>query len=239
MAFGLQRSLTARFEEIDIALATMGGHVEQQLSDAITVFDRRDTALANDVIRRDVETDARERSVERAVIELMEDRRLPPTELRRAMTVVKIAGQMERIGDLSKNIAKRTRAVAADDQRGLTREAAAPVVRMGVIALAQVSGSLDALFRSDAQAARAVREGDDRIDDLFNSVFTGILDVMAREAALVSACTQLVFIAKNFERVGDHATNIAERVHYALTGEELTEERRKSDVTSSMTVAAE
>lgn len=239
MAFGLQRSLTARFEEIDIALATMGGHVEQQLSDAITVFDRRDTVLATDVIRRDVETDARERSVERAVIELMEDRRLPPAELRRAMTVVKIAGQMERIGDLSKNIAKRTKAVAGDDPRGLTRDAAAPVARMGGIALSQVSGSLDALFRSDAQAARAVREGDDRVDDLFNSVFTGILEVMVREASLVSACTQLVFIAKNFERVGDHATNIAERVYYALTGEELTAERRKSDVTSTMTVAAE
>ncbi|WP_031554395.1 phosphate signaling complex protein PhoU [Parvularcula oceani] len=237
MAFRILRSTAAHFERIDIAIATMGGYVEQQLRDAISAFERRDEQLARTVRDRDVETDARERVVEREVMTLLEQRRLPPDELRRAMTAVKIAAEMERIGDLAKNTAKRSPLIAREDPGAASQAALSPVVRMGNIALRQFSGSLDALFRSDPQAARAVRNGDDRIDDLYNSVFREILGVMTEQPALVSACTQLVFVAKNFERIGDHATNIAERVHFSLTGEELANERVKKDVTGTIAVA--
>ncbi|MBB4657874.1 phosphate signaling complex protein PhoU [Parvularcula dongshanensis] len=232
MAFPRLRSPIAQFERIDVALATMGGFVEQQLSDATSAFSRRDVALARSVAARDAETDARERRVEGAVVDLLEARRLPSADLRRAMVAVKIAAEMERIGDLSKNIGKRVGLIVRHDPHALGREASMPVVRMGEIALRQFSGALDALFRGDAASARAVRDGDDRIDDLYNSVFSEILEVMAKEPALVSSFTQLVFVAKNFERIGDHATNIAERVHFAVTGQEIREERPKADVTS-------
>lgn len=239
MAFGRQQRLEAHLDKIEVALATMGGFVEQQLADGVDAFARRDLTLAKTVASRDAETDAREREVEAAVTELMAARRLPTDELRRAMTAVKIAAEMERIGDLSKNTAKRLRAVIEADAEGAARGAAAPVGRMGEIAASQFSGALDALFRRDPVAARAVRDGDERIDDLYNSVFTEILAVMTRDPALVSTCTQLVFVAKNFERIGDHATNIAERVHYAVTGEEIEDERPKTDLTSHVVVAAE
>ena len=238
MAFGLQRVLSEGFERIDVALATMGGVVEQQLADSIHAFSRRDEDLAAAVIAQDRDTDRHERAVEQAVIDLLEAKRLAPENLRRAMTAVKIAAEMERTGDLAKNIAKRTRSVLAHDPYGRTRNAAAPVVRMAGVASAQLSGALDALFRSDPVAASAVREGDTQVDDLYNSVFEELLGVMAEDAAVVSAGTQIVFVAKNFERIGDHATNIAERVHYALTGEELAGDRPKTDVTDALGVAA-
>lgn len=239
MAFGRLRRREAHLDRIEVALATMGGFVEQQLSDGVDAFARRDLDLARTVASRDAETDAREREVEAAVIALMSEQRLPPGELRRAMTAIKIAAEMERIGDLAKNTAKRLGAVVSADRAGGARPAAAPVARMGQIATDQLSGALDALFRSDPTAARAVRDGDGRVDDLYNSVFTEILSVMRADPTLVPACTQLVFVAKNFERVGDHATNIAERVHYAVTGEEIEEDRPKADLTSSPALAAE
>ena len=239
MPFGLNRAQQARFERIDVALAEMGGVVESQLADAVSAFERRDAALARDVIDRDRETDARERAVEQAVVDFLEARRPAPDGLRRAMTSVKIGAEMERIGDLAANIAKRTVTITALDAADKTRSAAAPVARMGRAAQGQLTAAIDALFHTDPAAARAVREGDDRVDDLYNSVFDAILELMARDPSLVSAGTQLVFAAKSFERIGDHATNIAERVHYALTGHELCEDRLKTDRTSVLGIAAE
>ena len=240
MAFGLNsKAQQARFERIDVALAEMGGVVESQLADAVSAFERRDAALATEVVARDRETDARERAVEQAVVDFLEARRPAPDGLRRAMTSVKIGAEMERVGDLAANIAKRTITVGRLDAPHRTHAAAQPVVRMGRAAQSQLTAALDALFRADPAAARAVREGDDQVDDLYNSVFDAILSLMASDAKLVSAGTQLVFAAKSFERIGDHATNIAERVHYALTGHELCEDRLKTDRTSVLGYAAE
>ena len=239
MAFGLNKAHQERFERIDVELATMGGIVESQLADAVRAFARRDAALARDVIARDVKTDAQERLVEAAVTDVLSARKPSEDELRRAMTAVKIAAEMERTGDLAANVAKRTTSIVTLDEDGLTRAAAAPVARMGEAAHQQLAAALDALFRRDPVSARAVREGDDQVDDLYSSVFETLLSLMAKQPALVSAGTQLVFAAKSLERIGDHATNIAERVHYALTGHELCEDRLKTDRTSVLGVAAE
>lgn len=237
MPFGILRQQADRIEKLDVALATMGGMVEQQLTDALTAFEQRDAALARAVERRDVETDNLERKIEQLVAELFHERRRDPDEIRRMMAAVRIASEMERVGDLAKNVARRSIIIAEADDRGQHSKHAG-VVRMGTIALRQFSEALDALFRRNADAARAVRNADDQVDDIYNSVFRELLTLMNRHPGLASTCTHLIFVAKNFERVGDHATNIAERVHYALTGDELPHERVKTDVTSSL-IAAE
>ena len=237
MPFGILKSQADRIEKLDVALATMGGLVEQQLTDALTAFEQRDASLARQVNARDAETDSYERQIEHLVAELFHERRRDQKEIRRMMAAVRIASEMERIGDLSKNVARRSLIIAESDYRG-EHSKHAGVVRMGQISLRQFSEALDALFRRNADAARAVRNADDQVDDIYNSVFRELMTLMNQVPGMASTGTHLIFVAKNFERIGDHATNIAERVHYALTGQELPPERVKTDVTSSL-VAAE
>lgn len=234
MPFGLLKSVTDNLDKVEIALATMGGVVEQQVAEAIRAFERGDQPLANAICRRDTTVDEHEQQIERQVISILEERRPTGADLRRAMTAIKLAAEMERIGDLAKNVAKRTTVLAeADGAEFSTSISVVPVVaQMGRQALSQFAESLDSLFRGNAEAARAVRNADDQIDDLYNSIFREILLKMQEHSQGVVLGTHLVFIAKNFERIGDHATNIAERVHYSLTGQELGGERPKSDITS-------
>ena len=237
-----QKLIDERFERIDVALAEMAGVVESQLADAITAFASRAAPLARDVALRDAATDAHERTVATEVTDLLEGRRLRADQVRRALTSLKIAAEMERVGDLAKNVANRTLVIAEIDPRGRTRRAAAPVERMGRAALGQLSAGLDALFRRDPVAAHAVRDADDQVDDLYNAVFAEVLAAMADDAALSAVGAHLLFAAKNLERIGDHATNIAERVHFAVTGEEIGEARLKTDATADaqrMGIAAE
>ncbi|ADM09350.1 phosphate transport regulon regulator PhoU [Parvularcula bermudensis HTCC2503] len=232
MPFRLLKTMTGRLDKIEITLATMGGAVEEQVAQSIIAFERRDLLLAEEIRHRDVEIDDYEQSIERQVVALLEARRPSGSPLRRAMTAIKIAAEMERIGDLAKNVAKRTTVVGDLDPSEAASDVMPVVARMGRRALTQFGESLDSLFRGNAEAAIAVRQADDQIDDLYNSIFRDILVSMSQSAAGVVLGTHLVFIAKNFERIGDHATNIAERVHYTLTGEELTDERPKKDNTS-------
>lgn len=232
MPFGLLKSVAGRLDKVDIALATMGGVVEQQVAGSIEAFERGDAVLAEEIRLRDAEVDEQERLIEREVVAILEASRPGGASLRRAMTAIKLAAEMERIGDLSKNIAKRTTVLAASDDIESMRRVVPTVARMGRRALTQFGESLDSLFRANAAAARAVREADDQIDDLYNSIFREILVSMSQYTAGIVTGTHLVFVAKNFERIGDHATNIAERVHFTLTGLELTEERSKTDNTS-------
>ena len=237
MPFGILKQQAERIDKLDVALATMGGMVEQQLTDALAAFEQRDADLARAVEERDAETDRQERQIEQLVAELFSERRRSPGEIRRMMAAVRIASEMERVGDLAKNVSRRSVIIAETDDSG-EHSKQAGVVRMGRISLRQFSEALDALFRRNAEAARAVRNADDQVDDIYNSVFRELLTLMNRTPGTASMGTHLIFVAKNFERVGDHATNIAERVHYALTGEQLPTERVKTDVTSSL-IAAE
>jgi phosphate transport system protein len=235
MPFGILRQQADHIEKLDVALATMGGVVEQQLTDCLAALEHRDGELARSVVARDRETDLLETQVEQLTAELFHDRRRSPAEIRRMMASVRIASEMERVGDLAKNIARRSIIIAETDEERLSKRSG--VVRMGGIALRQFSESLDALFRRNAVAARAVRNADDQVDNIYNSVFGELLTVMNTKPGFASTGTHLIFIAKNFERVGDHATNIAERVHYALTGKELEDERVKTDVTATILAA--
>ena len=158
---------------------------------------------------------------------------LRPDVLRAVMSAMKVAAELERVGDLAKNVAKRTLVVSLERPTG----SLAAVARMGRASLRQISDVLDAYLNRDAAAARAIWGGDDDLDELYNSVFREILLAMMQDSTQVNASTHLVFIAKNFERVGDHATNIAETAYFLVTGARLDEERPKGDDTASTVVS--
>ena len=212
----------------------MAAQVESQLAAAIDAFERRDLPAAKLLIDADRRIDEYDRDIEVKVMDLLAEAPLPQDALREVMTVMKIAGELERVGDLAKNIAKRTRVVS---EEGAPSQPTSGVARMGRASLRQCSDILDAYSARNIAAARAVWGGDDEVDALYNSVFEEILLSMMADPKLVNACTHLVFIAKNFERVGDHATNLAAAIHCLVTGEPMVEERPKDDQTSTIAVS--
>lgn len=226
--------LSTAKRELEADLSRMAGLVEGQLQGAIAAFERRDIESASALIGNDQRIDAYDRDIEIRVINLLATQRLSEEEVRHATTVMKISSDLERVGDLAKNVAKRTLAVS---QEAPTR-ATLGAVRMGRASLRQLSDILDAYTARNLDAAKAVWGGDDELDALYNSVFEEMLRAMMDEPKRVNACTHLVFIAKNFERVGDHATNIAEAIYFMVTGSMMTELRPKRDDTALMRVKA-
>ena len=154
-------------------------------------------------------------------------------DLRTTLAALKIANELERIGDLAKNIGKRALVLNREPPIKLAQSLA----RMGRQAMAQLKAVLDAYSSRNAEAAKAVWRQDEEIDELYNSLFRVLLTYMMEDPRKIGQSTHLLFIAKNFERVGDHATNIAETVHYLVTGTRITDQRPKSDTTSTTTVA--
>lgn len=234
MAMARQNRSTGRYDGLDIDLAQMAGLVESHLAEAINAFERRDISIAERVIKSDLRIDELHHAIEGKVITLLQKGPFDAASLREIMTHMKIAGELERIGDLAKNVAKRTLVVSREPPP----KPFAGVARMGRASLQQIVDILNAFSRRDLAAARAVWGGDDELDELYNSVFREILLAMMEDPTRVSACTHLVFIAKNFERVGDHATNIAEAIHFLVTGSPMAEDRPKGDETSLTTVSA-
>lgn len=210
----------------------MAALVESQLQGAITAFERRDVVTAEKLIPNDRRIDEFDRDIEHKVMALLAREVLPEHALREVMTIMKLTGELERVGDLAKNIAKRTLVVSREAPARPTLG----VARMGRASLRQFSDILNAYSMRNLEAAKAVWGGDDELDELYNSVFQEILLAMMEDSSLVNACTHLVFIAKNFERVGDHATNIAETIHFLVTGSPLVEPRPKGDETSTTVV---
>ena len=234
MATSPQNRISGRLDGLEVDLAQMAGLVESQLAEAIGGFERRDISTAEKVIKADLRIDELHQTVERKVIALLQKGPFEASALREIMTHMKIAGELERIGDLAKNVAKRTLVVSREPPP----KPFAGVARMGRASLQQIVDILNAYSRRDLAAAKAVWGGDDELDELYNSVFREILLSMMEDATRVNACTHLVFIAKNFERVGDHATNIAEAIYFLVTGSTFTDERPKGDETSLTTVNA-
>ena len=219
-------------EKLSIRLGAMGGLVEHQLSNAIQAVECRDVELAQQVIDSDGEVDRRQLEIEASVLELLETRKLGGRNLRQAVMAMKVAHTLERVGDLAKNVAKRSLVTS----RGDAQMTVASVARLGRIALRQIHDVLNAFQDRNPDIAVAVWGGDDELDELYNSVFQDILAAMMEDPNQVNAGTHLVFIAKNFERVGDHATNIAEAIHFQVTGAPLVETRPKGDETSTIVV---
>ena len=215
-------------QTIEIDLSQMAALVETQLASAIDAFERRDIAAAERIIATDVRIDRIRDQIEERVMWALEAGPHTPDNVRHVMMMMKISGELERVGDLATNVSKRTLVVS----REKFSRPSLGVVRMGRGALRQLSDILNAVSARNLSAAKIVWGGDDEIDELYNSVFKEIIVVMMEDPERINACTHMVFIAKNFERVGDHATNIAEALHYFMTGAPLANERPKGDETS-------
>ncbi|HZZ68619.1 MAG TPA: phosphate signaling complex protein PhoU [Phenylobacterium sp.] len=204
----------------------MGGLTEAQVADAVQGVVKRNQELAASVVVRDDKLDEAERDIERKTIRLIALRQPVADDLRRAVAAMKVAGNLERCGDLAKNIAKRTLVIIeSDPMTPLTRS----IERMGKLVLGRLSSVLDAYSRSDLERALAVWSQDDEVDEHYNSLFRELLTYMMGDPRTITACAHMLFVAKNLERIGDHATNIAEIVHYEITGAEMTGGRPKTD----------
>lgn len=227
------RSYSEELEALDVDLAQMGGLAESHLSTAIEAIARRDDAAAERVIAGDARVDALDRDVQSRVYRLLALRQPVAIDLRTTISAIRIASELERVADLAKNTAKRALVLNA----GPPLKMSTSVLRLGRICLTRLADVLNAYAERDAGKAMAVWGGDNQVDELFNSLFSEILTAMAEDAAAIDACTHLAFVAKNFERIGDHATNIAEAIHFLVVGEHVAEERPKGDVTSSTSIA--
>jgi phosphate transport system protein len=219
------KSFGSELDALASEVARMGGLAESLVNDCITGVMRRDTALAESVIERDAKVDASHRDLERRVTRLMALRQPLANDLRETLAAWKIAGDLERVGDLAKNISKRTLVLNLSDPIQLTRS----IERMGRIASAHLKQVLDAYSKRDVGLALAVWYRDEEIDAHYNSLFRELLTYMMEDPRTISPCAHLLFVAKNIERIGDHCTNIAETIHYLVTGEEIAADRPKAD----------
>src|SRR5246127_2800965 len=198
--------------------ARMGGLTESLIADSLAAVVKRNQELAASVVVRDDKLDEAERDIERKTIRLIALRQPVADDLRRAVAAMKVANNLERCGDLAKNIAKRTLVIIESDPlTPLTRS----IERMGRLVLGRLSSVLDAYTRSDLERAMAVWSQDDEVDEHYNSLFRELLTYMMGDPRTITACAHMLFVAKNLERIGDHATNIAEIVHYQITGEDM------------------
>jgi phosphate transport system protein len=207
--------------------ARMGGLTEAQVADGLEAVIKRDQALAEQVIARDERLDALEADIERKAIRLIALRQPMANDLRRTVAAMKISMNLERVGDLAKNIAKRTLVLAeAEPMMPLSRS----IERMGRLVAGRLKDVLDAYTSSDLERAVLVWSRDDEVDEHYNSLFRELLTYMMGDPRTITACAHLLFVAKNLERIGDHATNIAEIIHYEITGEEMISgDRPKTD----------
>jgi phosphate transport system protein len=211
--------------QVRLAAARMGGLVETQVSDAITSIIRRDTRLANDVIQRDQLADEAQRDIDQRATRLLALRQPMANDLREVLACFKISSELERVGDLSKSICKRVLVLNENEPVAIARS----IENMGRNAADLLHEVLDAYVHSDLERALDVWRRDEELDAYYNSLFRELLTYMMEDPRKITPCAHLLFVAKNIERIGDHCTNIAEVVHYLITGEEIGRERPKSD----------
>lgn len=220
------KSYEEELSQLAAEVVRMGGLAEAQVNDALQAFARRDIGLAQAVIARDAKLDGLETDIERAAIRLIALRQPMANDLRRTVGAMKIANNLERAGDLAKNIAKRTLILAETEQPGpVTRS----IERMGKLVAARLKEVLDAYIANSADRAISVWTRDTEVDEHYESLFRELLTYMMGDPRTITPGAHLLFVAKNLERIGDHATNIAEIVHFEITGREIISERPKLD----------
>ena len=226
-------SFEDELRSLDNRIAEMGGLAERLVDQAFVALQQRDTTLAEQAISSDRAIDRHEADLEAQAISMIARRQPVALDLRQITTAMKIAGDLERVGDLGKNIAKRALAVANEPR---PTQLMGGLKHMTEIAQKQLKDVLDAFAMRDAAKADAVWRADGQIDAMYNSLFRELLTYMMEDPRNIGLCTHLLFAAKNLERIGDHATNIAETTYYLVTGNRLAEERPKGDVTSSTAI---
>jgi phosphate transport system protein len=225
---------TAKAFDVDLQdltrkVAEMGGLAEKEVADSIQALSRRDNDLAKKVIALDKQIDALQLEIEEKAILTIARRQPMAVDLREIVAALRVANDLERIGDLAKNIGKRVLALSGEfPSQKLIRG----VEHMTGLVLAQIKQVLDAYAARDVSNALVVWKSDEEVDAMCTSLFRELLTYMMEDPRNISFCIHLMFCAKNIERMGDHATNIAETVHYMIEGFPIAEQRPKGDTTT-------
>ena len=217
-------------------ISEMGGLAEQMLSESVRALVNSDSGLAQKVISDDVVLDHAEREVNDKAISTIARRQPMAADLREIMGSIRIAADLERVGDLGKNTAKRVIAVQGT---GVPRRLARGIEHLSELALAQLKEVLDVYATRAADKAVSIRERDEEIDAMYTSLFREMLTYMMEDPRNITTCTHLLFCAKNIERIGDHATNIAETIYYMATGTQVEGERPKDDTANTVGAISE
>lgn len=212
--------------ELGRKIAEMGGQVERLVADSTIALLKRDIALAEKVIIGDRKVNALQREIEDAAITMIALRQPIASDLREVISSIRVAIDLERIADHAKNNAKRALALGAEYH---AQKQLRGVEHMSEIALEQLKSVLDAYANRDDTRALAVWKRDGEIDAIYTSLFRELLTYMMEDPRHITLCTHLLFAAKNIERIGDHAQNIAETVHYLVVGEPVVDESRQAD----------
>ncbi|SIR45309.1 phosphate uptake regulator, PhoU, partial [Rhizobium sp. RU35A] len=217
-------------------ISEMGGLAEEMCGAAVRALVNSDAALAQKIISDDVILDNAEREIQEKAIVTIARRQPMAGDLREIIGVLRIAADLERVGDLGKNTAKRVIAVQGT---GVPRKLARGLEHLSDLALVQLKEVLDVFSNRSAQKAEAIRQRDEEIDAMYTSLFRELLTYMMEDPRNITTCTHLLFCAKNIERIGDHATNIAETIYYITTGAQPEGERPKDDTSNTLGAIAE
>jgi phosphate transport system protein len=219
------RSYEEELRALEAAIMRMGGMAEGQLASAIEAVAKRDAELAQRTVQSDKQIDQIEQEVAERTTRLLALRQPMAADLRQVIGALKLAGEIERIGDYAKNIAKHFLVV----NRMPGPQTGTLIPRMGQMAQEMIKEVLDAYSSNNPDRALAVWKRDGDVDELYNTQFRALLTYMLEDSRTITACTHLLFMAKNIERIGDHATNMAETIHFMLTGKRLQEERPRGE----------
>ena len=210
------KSYDEQLAQLDRMIAEMGGLAESQLSYAMRAMAKRDSDLALKVVDRDRRIDALEAEVNALTVRVLALRQPMAEDLRTVIAALKTASDLERIGDYARNIANRSQALTQTRHLG---SASQTIGRMATLVQGMIKNVLDAYVARDATLAEDVRQRDEEVDLLHTSLFRELLTYMMEDPRNITTCTHLLFIAKNVERIGDHATNVAEHVHMMVHGD--------------------
>ena len=229
------KAFDADLQELNTSVAQMGGLTEKAIADSVDALVRLDVSLAEHVVLVDRSIDALQREIEEKAILTIARRQPMAIDLREIVSALRVSNDLERIGDLAKNIAKRVSQLNSEFRpqkliRGLEH--------MAALALAQLKQVLDAYASRELTKALDVWRRDQEVDAMCTSLFRELLTYMMEDPRNITFCIHLMFSAKNIERMGDHTTNIAETVHYMIEGRTITDERPKGDTTKLAAGAA-
>ncbi|MGD9541669.1 phosphate signaling complex protein PhoU [Methylocystis sp.] len=227
MSDHIVKSYDRDLESLGRRIAEMGGVAEKMLAEAMDALSSFDVDLAHRVVSSDPRLDALQREIEENAILTIARRQPLAVDLRECIAAIRISGDIERVGDLAKNIAKRTLKIVSEAR---VPRAIVGLKSMHEVAAMQLKDALDAYALRDTERAHAVWQNDSDLDALEDSVFRDLLTFMMEDPRNISFCTHLLFCSKNLERIGDHTTNISETVIYLVTGESMPTERPKSRV---------
>jgi phosphate transport system protein len=214
-------------------IAEMGGHAERMIERSVKALTKGDAKLAQEVIGEDKFLDNAQREIEDKAILTIARRQPMAIDLREIVGTLRISNDIERIGDMAKNIAKRSFAVSEGRHPGKLHRS---IETLAELALTQLKDVLDVYASRSVERLSAVRDRDEEIDALYTSLFRELLTYMMEDPRNITACTHLLFCAKNLERVGDHATNIAETVFYIVTGNQMAVDRPNEDATHEVSM---